>query len=438
MLATPTLAAPSRLRVLMLSDLHSAYGRMPALLEAMRRVARRDAAPSLIVLDGDVFEHGNVVAQRTQGALDWAFMEALTKLAPVALNLGNHEADLVDDQNKTVARARALGITVLSDIVDSRSGKPAAATQATLNLGFPVHLIGLATDALDTYPAGIRPTLDIPSPAAWAAANLPKTSPADGGLLIVLSHAGLTADRQVLPLIPDGTLMLGGHDHLILSTAQGRTRYVHTGAWGSVLSVATFERGARGRVSVEQIAIDPAGPVDPAVAALTATTLAKTLTSAETAVVAHRTQALSLGDTGRALSALMAGAAGADVGFIGHTTLGMGLPAGDLTQFDYDAVVRFDGTIMRADVPAAVLAEVMALANQDDDRPLNRRTGDFLYGAPIRPPLKDRYAIVTTDWCAGHQKTYFGREDLAFSAVAGLKVKATIRDALGREGAAAS
>lgn len=433
MLATPTLAAPSRLRVLMLSDLHSAYGRMPALLEAMRRVVRRDAAPSLIVLDGDVFEHGNIVAQRTQGALDWAFMEALTKLAPVALNLGNHEADLVDDQNKTVARARALGITVLSDIVDSRSGKPAAATQATLNLGFPVHLIGLATDALDTYPAGIRPTLDIPSPAAWAAAHLPKTSPADGGLLIVLSHAGLTADRQVLPLIPDGSLMLGGHDHLLLNVGRNHTRYVHTGAWGAVLSVATVERSRPMRITIEQIAIDPAGPVDPGMAALIAAALRKTLTPAERAVVAHIPKGLSLGDTGRKLSALMGQAAGCDVGFIGHTTLGMGLPAGDLTQYDYDAVVRFDGNIMRAEVSAASLADILSRSNQDGDLPFDRRTGDFLYGAPRPPPGRDRYTIATTDWCAKHQATYFARDDLVFTQVEGPSVKSAIHEALSKE-----
>ncbi len=431
-LAAPALAATPRLRVLMLSDLHSAYGRMPALLEAMRRVVRRDGAPSLILLDGDLFEHGNVVAQRTDGALDWAFLQALTRLAPVALNLGNHDADLVDDQNKTIARAKALGVTVLSNIVDARTGRPATSSRATLKLGGPVHLIGLATNAIDTYPAGIRPTLDIPAPAAWAAANLPKAPPNDGGLLIVMSHAGLPADRLILPLIPDGTLMLGGHDHLILEAAQGRTRYVHTGAWGAVLTVATVETGRTPRIAIERILIDPSGPGDPAMAALTATTLKKTLTPAETKVVARIPKALSLGDTGRTLAALMARATDCDVGFMGHTTLGMGLPAGPLTQYDYDAVVRFDGTFMRAEVSAEVLAGMLSHANQDGDLPLDRRSGDFAYGAPPPLPGKDRYTVVTTDWCAKHQAAYFARDDLAFTEIPGLQVKSTLRDALGR------
>ena len=46
--------------------------------------------------------------------------------------------------------ARALGITVISNIVDKRTGRPVASSRATLDLGFPVHLIGWATNSIDT------------------------------------------------------------------------------------------------------------------------------------------------------------------------------------------------------------------------------------------------------------------------------------------------
>jgi 2',3'-cyclic-nucleotide 2'-phosphodiesterase (5'-nucleotidase family) len=426
-LAGPALAAApgGRAKVLMLSDLHSAYGRFAPLLATMRRVIGRDRAPGLILLNGDLFESGNVVAKRTEGRLDWAFLEALVGLAPVVLNLGNHDADLVEDLPATVARARGLGITVISNILDKRTGRPVAGSRATLDLGFPVHLIGLGTDSIDTYPKSVRPALDIPAPTAWASANLPRTAP-DDGLLIVMSHAGLPADKLILPAIPDGTLMFGGHDHLTFDQAQGRTRYVHTGAWGEPLSVATIDLGRAQPIRVERVHVDPAGPADPAMAALVAATLKAELTPAETAVVARIPTTLSLGDTGRLAARLMAQAADADVGFMGHTTLGMGLPAGALTRYAYDAVVRFDGTIMRAEVDARVLADILSRANQDGDLPLARRTGDFVYGAPLAPPARATYAIVTTDWCARRQKGYFGREDLVFTEVPGLKVKSAI------------
>jgi AcrR family transcriptional regulator len=76
------------------------------------------------------------------------------------------------------------------------------------------------------------------------------------------------------------------------------------------------------------------------------------------------------------------------------------------------------------------LADMLAQANQDRDLPLDQRTGDFVYGAPAMPPPKTRYTVATTDWCAAHQKGYFGREGFAFSEISGLKVKSAIRDAL--------
>ena len=96
-------------RVLAMSDLHSAYERSAQLLAALRAEVRSHPVPHLIAIDGDIFEHGNVVSVRSEGAIDWAFLAALPAIAPTVVNLGNHDNDLTPDLHEVVARMRGLG-----------------------------------------------------------------------------------------------------------------------------------------------------------------------------------------------------------------------------------------------------------------------------------------------------------------------------------------
>jgi 2',3'-cyclic-nucleotide 2'-phosphodiesterase (5'-nucleotidase family) len=100
------------------------------------------------------------------------------------------------------------------------------------------------------------------------------------------------------------------------------------------------------------------------------------------------------------------------------------LPKGDVTRFDYNAAVRFEGKIMRAEVDAAALAEILKRCNQDGDVPLSSRTGDFLYAVPGVAANKKTYTIACNDWSAINRKAYFGRGDLAFTEVPGPEAEA--------------
>ena len=114
---------------------------------------------------------------------------------------------------------------------------------------------------------------------------------------------------------------------------------------------------------------------------------------------------------------------------IGHTTFGTGLPQGEISKYVFDSVVRFDGKVVTAEVDQVTLDAILGRTNQEGDIPLTARTGDFLYAAP-EASGKERYVIVTNDWSAINQKTYFGREDLVFTEVPDLRVKAIVAAAL--------
>lgn len=424
-LAAMTSAPEARVmgRVLAMSDLHSAYERTGQLLAALEAEIAGSTAPHLIVIDGDIFEHGNVVSVRSGGVIDWAFLGELPKLAPTVVNLGNHDNDLTPDLHEVVARMRSLGILVISNITDVRTGRPYAEPAVTVPLGQrSLRIVGAGTNSLNTYPKASRDWLSIPEPGAWAQANLgPLLDGAD--LMLVVSHAGVAGDRDILPLLPDGALMIGGHNHLLFQHEQGRSAYAHTGSWSSAFTTATlFDDG---RITVNSTAVDRDAAPSPRLAGLIETTLATHLTDDEKQVLGVSPRALTLGQTGRAVAAAMAEAAGVDAGFIGHTTLGAGLPAGPVTRYAFDAVVRFDGKLMVAELSPDRLAGVMARANQDRPMPLAERSGDFLYGAADDGSGKAVVRLVTTDWCALNQAEYFGTSDLVFREVPQLRVKAT-------------
>lgn len=414
-------------RVLAVSDMHSAYERTAQLLAAFETEVRANPVPHVIAIDGDIFEHGNVVAARSGGVIDWAFLAALPAIAPTVFNLGNHDNDLTPDLADVVARLKGLRIQVVSTIGDTRTGAGYADTSTTLPFGRrSLRVVGLATDALTTYPKASREQLSIPAAADWASANLAGAL-ADTDLVMVMSHAGVTADRDILPLLPDGSLMIGGHNHLLFQHRQGRSAYVHTGSWTAAYTVAEFL--SDGSVTAQSRAVARDARASPALADLIAATLAANLTDEERTILGKSPRALSLGDTGRRVAAGLAQAAGADAGFIGHTTLGTGVPAGPVSRYDFDSIVRFDGKLMIATVSRAELERVMARANQDRAMPLADRNGDFLYAAVVSPKA-DHVRIATTDWCATNQGEYFGVTGLRFEAVAEGTVKRAAAAAL--------
>ena len=438
LLAFRSLAAPEALLVIV-GDQHSAYERAAQFLARIDRLKTENSGVPLgILIDGDSLEYGNAVARRTSGAIDFALFAALAKRGPTILNLGNHEPEFYDVA-ETVKRVQATGVTVVGANVGRPEGGAYAAATTGLHLGPHTMVVGgVTTDRLATFRVAVRPMLDLRDPVV-AARQIVEVMFKDAPLPILLSHAGLKADREILKFVPDGTLFAGAHDHLRFvhrgSTAAGagRTVYFHSGSWLEFMSIARLQRtdGGGFRWDVEQVRLAAGDPVDPAFAKLIRETLAQQLTAEETVVVGHSPRALGPGEAALFAVEAARAAAGADAAMVGATTFGAGLPAGEVTRFAFDACVRFDGPLFAADVDGAWLQKLVARSNQGPDTPFAERAGENLVVAAPREIVPGRrYRFVTSDWAAKNAKTYFGDDAPAFTEQPALKLKSAVLAAL--------
>lgn len=418
--------------LVVMGDQHSAYERTAqfvGLVDQLRQ--KHPTVPLAVLLDGDTQEYGNALARRTHGAIDFQMFRELARRAPTYLNLGNHDPEFYDVA-ETVERVRATGVVPLSNLRERGTGKYFAAPSVTLKLGaHEFALIGLTTDRLATFRVAVRPGLDPADPVVWGRENI--ATLAQGRPLILLSHAGLEADRELLGLVPDGTLFAGAHDHLRFVQPQGRTMYFHSGSWNSHTSIIWLRRDPAGQLvwKVKQVALTEKCPVNSSIAEFISQVRAEHGAVEDTAVVGRLEAALPADEAARFVCESVRKATGVDAVFIGHTTFGAGLPAGAVTQQDFDACVRFDGGIMVSEIDGVRLRELLAHANQGPDTPFAERRGDYLVAAGPERVLPDRrYRIATTDWGAKNTTRYFGRELIAWREQPEFKLKATVRAAL--------
>jgi len=428
LLAIRAVAAPARPEalVVVLGDQHSAYERTAQVVGLVDQLkAAHPGLPVAVILDGDTQEYGNAIAKRSGGTIDFAMYAALARCAPTIVNLGNHEPEFYD-LAETVRRIEATGAKVVSNITNRATGQPFAPASLKLPLGtMEATVVGVSTDKLDNYRVAVRPSLDLAPPAAWAKANFPALL-AGAALPIVASHAGIVADREMLPLVPDGTLFAGAHDHQRFVEPFGRTVYFHSGSWNSQLSLAWLDRDEQGRPrwTVEQVAVPLAGPADPELQAVIAQVMREQLTDADRVVVGRTAAALAPAEAARFMVAALRTAAGVDAAFVGNTTFGAGLPAGEVTRLQFDACVRFDGKIFVTEVDGARLKELLAAANLTPETPFARRKGEFNYAAgPDDVDPARTYRIATTDWGARNTARYFGPPALEWREVPGLMLK---------------
>jgi 2',3'-cyclic-nucleotide 2'-phosphodiesterase (5'-nucleotidase family) len=291
--------------------------------------------------------------------------------------------------------------------------------------------VGFTTDALATYRFAVRPTLDLDNPVNWTRAHLSEEL-GRAEVPIVLSHAGLRADREILPLVPRGTLFIGGHDHIRLVHATDTATYVHTGSWLQSVTVAELRfREGTPQWTVDQTNLTDVQPQDAAFTAMVRTTITAALTADDQRIVGRTREAMTAAAAARFAVESARRAANADLAIVGATTFGDGLPRGDVTAYAFDNCVRFDGPLYVATLSGKAARALLRRCNQDPNTPFDERTGENLI-ASARGDLDDAstYRIVTTDWIGRNPAALLGKDAPKFTEVPELTLKRSVTDAL--------
>ena len=418
--------------LVILSDLHSPYAKLPQLVETVRQTVASLQVPAQIVINGDLFERGNVVALRSGVAADLAALEQLASIAPTVVNIGNHETAILPDLGVFVREASARGADVVSNIIDARTGELYAPALHRVHVGGKtIAMPALATNNIFTYRGEVRDTLVLPEPVAYAQSVLPGLL-READAAVVLSHTGVAADKRMLPMLPSGAMVVGAHDHLRFTHQNDDVAYTHVGSWGNHIGVTmlTLRQDGGLSASLDEIAIDPSIEGDAQLAAMIAGLLDEHLTDEDKAVIGTVGETMSLAESILFATDAVRAATGADVAFLGHTTLGTGHAQGDLTKYGFDAFIRFDGDIRIAEVSGAQLATIMQRANQHEAASLDQRTGDFVYARAFDIDPAATYTVATNGWTAQNQESYLGTTDLVFVETDGLMLKAIVADAI--------
>jgi 2',3'-cyclic-nucleotide 2'-phosphodiesterase (5'-nucleotidase family) len=298
-----------------------------------------------------------------------------------------------------------------------------------------VKVSALGTPALETYRNGPA-WYSAPPPGPYAASHFPEIM-AGADFHLALVHAGFRADTAVLPATDAPFLLYGGHDHLRFTQRLGTSGlHVHSGYWSNGLATvgASFVDEGGVRIEAQQFQLTRTSPQDPGLASLIASERLANLTEADLKPLGRLPVELALDDAALFAADAVRRAAGADIGFLSHTTFGDGLPAGPISAFDLNSFVRFDGGFTTGRIDGALLADtILPMTNQFGDFPYARRTGDFLYSTAGNVNRNRTYKVVVNTFATRNKaslEAYFGVTNLEFEPIPALRLKSTISAAL--------
>jgi 2',3'-cyclic-nucleotide 2'-phosphodiesterase (5'-nucleotidase family) len=286
--------------------------------------------------------------------------------------LGNHEFDFGDDV--LIQRMREARFEwVVSNVVDTSTGQPIGGaapylvkTFGSLKVGF----LGLCLNTDEITPDKLKHSR-IVDPIAAAGQYLPALKREGAAVIVAVTHLAFATDRELVERYPEIDLVIGGHEHFLITATENRTLISKSGADARTVSRIDVNKLPGGTVErfYELLPMSSAIPNDPGTAAVIKS-YEDRLSSELEAVVATtrvpldgisshlRTSETNLGDV---VADAVRAEAGADLAIVNSGSIRGNriFPAGPLTRRTLIEIHPFDNVVVKLSVPGRVVLQAL-------------------------------------------------------------------------------
>lgn len=383
-------------------------------------------AGTLLLSGGDMFQ-GTAISNVFRGQ---PVIEIMNVLKFDAMVIGNHEFDW---GRKALEHLQAAArFPFLSANITSGEGKGLSGVRPYVFLnrkGLTIAVIGITTTetAYSTKPDNVK-GLSFLQPRDVLPPIIRKVKAEGAHLVIVLSHSGLEADKEMAEEIPGIDVIVGGHSHTAVTdpVVVGKTIIVQAGCYGLYLGALNLEvdpqsgdiLGYTKREELKTVYSGPDDSFDPAVARLAASyhdrikdRFAAVIGETEVDLVRTPPGESNIGDL---VCDAMKDAAKAEIAFYNTGGIRTNIPKGKITMEQAYALLPFDNVLVSMDLAGQQIRRllekgvgkkygVLQVSGMnviyDMSRPAGERVKEAtVNGVPLAP---DRtYRIVTNDYLA--------------------------------------
>jgi len=334
-----------------------------------QRAANPDG--TILLSAGDMFQ-GTPISNLFHGR---PVIEVMNYLKFDAMALGNHEFDWGQDVLRQIVSSSHF--PVLSANITNADGKYFDGVKPSILIkrkNIPIGIIGFTTtEAQYTSKPGNLKGLAVGPPEEVAPRLIKDLRSRGAALIIVLSHLGLDADRQLARNVRGIDVIVGGHSHTAITEPvnQSGTIIVQAGSYGVYLGVLdiTYDTAGRKIVSstekdaLKLVSAGPSAPSDPRAAEIVETyekqvrsEFSKVIGTSSVDLTRHFHRESSLGDL---ITDAMREASGAEISFYHTGGIRADVPTGPITLESIFTVLPFDNLLMTVQLSGEQIKQLL-------------------------------------------------------------------------------